>query len=209
GTDPDGDALTYAATGLPPGLAMSASGLIGGTLSYTTSGTYQVTVIATDARGAHGSATFTWTVAHVDRAPTITTVPDQSNNESDVVSLQVAAQDPDGDTLSYAASGLPWALVINSTTGLISGTLSDSSAGTYTVTVTVTDPGGQSTAGKFTWTVKHVDKTPSPAGAAKVRHAPSLSGGSIIAGSVQMMSPEHVVFNGGATITGNLFVPGL
>jgi hypothetical protein len=209
GTDPDGDALTYTATGLPSGLAMSASGLIGGTLGYTTAGTYQVTVTALDTKGARTSAAFTWTVADVDRAPTLSAISDQTNNEGDAVSFQLPAQDPDGDTLTYAANGMPWPLVVNSTTGLISGTLSSSSAGTYTVTVTVTDPGGLSATGTFVWTVKHVDNTPSPAGAAKVRHAPSLSGGSIVMGSLQMMSAENVVFNGGATITGNLFVPGL
>src|SRR5208337_4107316 len=50
---------------------------------------------------------------------------------------------PDGDPLSYDASGLPSGLVIDSNSGLISGTIDPSAAsGTaYSVTVTVTDPG--------------------------------------------------------------------
>ena len=56
-----GQALTYSATGLPAGLSVSStSGLISGT--PTTAGTYTVTVTATDGTGAHGSASFGWTV---------------------------------------------------------------------------------------------------------------------------------------------------
>ncbi|WP_237554668.1 MULTISPECIES: protease pro-enzyme activation domain-containing protein [unclassified Streptomyces] len=56
-----GQTLSYSATGLPPGLSISAtSGLISGT--PTTAGTYTVTVTAKDTTGASGSAAFTWTV---------------------------------------------------------------------------------------------------------------------------------------------------
>jgi len=56
-----GQTLTYSASGLPPGLSISAAGLISGT--PTTAGTYGVTVTATDATGASGTATFSWTVS--------------------------------------------------------------------------------------------------------------------------------------------------
>jgi putative Ig domain-containing protein len=57
-----GQTLTYSATGLPAGLSISSTtGLISGT--PTTAGTYSVTVTATDTTGAHGSATFTWTIS--------------------------------------------------------------------------------------------------------------------------------------------------
>jgi hypothetical protein len=56
-----GQTLTYTASGLPAGLSINASsGLISGT--PTASGTSTVTVTATDTTGAHGSASFTWTV---------------------------------------------------------------------------------------------------------------------------------------------------
>jgi putative Ig domain-containing protein len=55
-----GQTLTYSATGLPAGLSISTSGKITGT--PTTAGTNSVTVTATDTTGAHGSASFTWTI---------------------------------------------------------------------------------------------------------------------------------------------------
>ena len=67
--------------------------------------------------------------------------------------------DPDGETLTFAATGLPAGLAIDPATGLISGTLpADASQGgpngdgIYPVTVTVTDPDGQTTQVTFTFT---------------------------------------------------------
>ena len=57
-----GQSPQFAASGLPPGLSVSSSGLITGTIASTASGTYQVTVTATSASGAAGSVSFLWTV---------------------------------------------------------------------------------------------------------------------------------------------------
>jgi len=59
-TDSGGASLTFSATGLPPGLSISAAGLISG--SPSAAGTYPVTLTATDTTNASGSATFTFTV---------------------------------------------------------------------------------------------------------------------------------------------------
>jgi hypothetical protein len=59
-SDADGDVLTYSASGLPPGLWVSAtSGRISGT--PTTAGTYTVTARVSDGTSSR-SRTFTWTV---------------------------------------------------------------------------------------------------------------------------------------------------
>ena len=57
-----GQTLTYSATGLPPEWSISPAGLITG-LAITGTGTFNVTVTATDGTGASGSAAFTWTVS--------------------------------------------------------------------------------------------------------------------------------------------------
>jgi hypothetical protein len=76
-----------------------------------------------------------------------------------VVALQLLASDPDGEGLTYSATGLPSGLTVNAATGLISGTLSPASAGTYSVTATASD-GGVSSSQTFTWTVTHVNGEP-------------------------------------------------
>jgi hypothetical protein len=144
--------LTYSAGGLPSGLAINPStGLIAGTLADGASLTspYSVTVSASDG-SATSSQTFAWTVNQV----LLVTPADQINAPGDTVSLPITARDPDGDTLTYSASGLPMGLSINSTTGAISGTL-DSSAGNstpYSTTVTASD-GTHTASGTFNWTV--------------------------------------------------------
>ena len=89
--------------------------------------------------------------APVNQEPTIDAVADQTSQIGQSVSLQVAAQDSDGDTLTYSAAGLPAGLTINSATGLISGTVSN--AGANPVTVTVSDGNGGTAAVSFNWTV--------------------------------------------------------
>jgi concanavalin A-like lectin/glucanase superfamily protein/putative Ig domain-containing protein len=69
-----------------------------------------------------------------------------------VVTLPLAASDPDLDALTYSATGLPPGLTINAATGLISGTLSAASVGTYSVTVTASD-GVSTTSQTFAWTI--------------------------------------------------------
>ena len=60
--DNDGDALTYSATNLPPGVSINAStGVIGGTLAAASAGVRTVTVTVTDG-SATDTDTFVWTV---------------------------------------------------------------------------------------------------------------------------------------------------
>ncbi len=83
--------------------------------------------------------------------PTISPVENQTNQVGDSVSLQINANDSDGDTLSYSASGLPAGLNINSNTGVISGTLTTDAVST--INVTVDDGNSGSAQVTFTWTV--------------------------------------------------------
>jgi hypothetical protein len=65
GSDLDGDALTYGVTGLPASLTVNpTTGVIAGTLPFTSAGSYSVTATASDGR-LTSSQTFTWTVTDV------------------------------------------------------------------------------------------------------------------------------------------------
>jgi hypothetical protein len=144
-----GEALTYAATGLPAGLSIgSSSGLITGT--PTTAATSKVVVTAGDPSGAAGTASFSWVVDHP--GVTVTDPGNQSTVTGHAVSLQIHAVDSTtGQTLAYAATGLPAGLSVNASTGLVSGTVT--TVGSSSVTVTATDGKGDKGSASFTWAV--------------------------------------------------------
>ena len=105
-TDADADTISYSATGLPPGLSINtSSGLISGTVSSTASAgsPYAVSITATDGT-ANATDTFSWTITHPNQPPTITSVTiDQSAPKTnDVLTVTIAASDPDNDPLTYA-----------------------------------------------------------------------------------------------------------
>jgi uncharacterized delta-60 repeat protein len=162
-SDPDGDALTFKAAGLPPGLSVNpSSGLITGLLDYNSAGAYQVTVSVSDGALADGES-FVWTVTNTDRAPTLAALGDQTSAEGDAVSLLLSAADPDGDALNYGATGLPPGLSVNPSSGQIGGTLNFNSAGSYSVTVSVSD-GTLGEARTFNWMVNNTNRAPFAAG---------------------------------------------
>ena len=94
-------------------------------------------------------------LSSTNEAPVVTNPERQSNLEEEAVSLQIVANDPDGDNLTYEAEGLPGGLLLDSSTGLISGTLEEGVQGLFTVTLTVYDDGEPSagTITSFLWSV--------------------------------------------------------
>ena len=72
-----------------------------------------------------------------NRAPAVTDPGDQTDTVGDIVSLAISATDPDGDSLTFSATGLPNGLTINPSTGLISG--EPTTAGQFSVTVIADD----------------------------------------------------------------------
>jgi hypothetical protein len=85
-----------------------------------------------------------------NQPPMVTNPGNQSSVVGANVNLAIGASDPNGDTLSYSATGLPAGLSINAGTGVITGTVS--TTGASNVTVTVSDGKGGTTPTSFTWT---------------------------------------------------------
>jgi uncharacterized protein (TIGR03437 family) len=140
---------TFSASGLPPGLNISPGGNISGT--PTANGSYPVAVTVMDA--ANGQASRSYTL-NITSSLTITTpsLVNGSVGHSYFQTLNAV-----GGTIPYTftATGLPTPDLTVTPTGTtlvaqISGTPSVSSAGTYTVDVTVTDAKKVSATAEYT-----------------------------------------------------------
>ncbi|WP_353110612.1 Ig-like domain-containing protein [Salinisphaera dokdonensis] len=130
--------------------------------SRTTTISYQVS----DGNGGTDTATITVTVNGANDAPIVDTpLAAQASNDGDTVSVATADSftDVDGDPLTYSATNLPPGLSIDADTGVISGTIDNDAsvnvAQDYNVTVTATDPSGQSDSSDFVWTVSNLAPT--------------------------------------------------
>ncbi len=75
---------------------------------------------------------------------------DRMYNPGEVVDLQIDAFDPDGDALTYSISPLPTGVMLDATTGLLSGTADFT--GEVVTRITVTDNDGDADFQDLTWT---------------------------------------------------------
>jgi parallel beta-helix repeat protein len=106
-TDPDGDTITYSAQSLPTGATFSNQ-TFSWTLGYDQANTYNVTFVASDEHGAQSSPqTVTITVNNVNRPPVLAAIGNKSVSENSALSFSVSATDPDSDSITYLAEGLP------------------------------------------------------------------------------------------------------
>ncbi len=83
--------------------------------------------------------------------PALTNPGNQSATVEQSVSLQLRGSDPDGQAITYSATGLPPGLFVGTATGFVSG--APTTAGSYSVTARVHDGVLQSPAQTFTWSV--------------------------------------------------------
>lgn len=122
---------------LPPGLNLSsAGGLLSGT--PTAAGSYPFTVQIVDASGQTASKAVTLVIA---AAPSLTFAPDPGEVAVAYSQQPTVSGGTAPFTWAVTAGSLPAGVSINSATGLISGT--PTAAGTFSVTVAVTDSFGQ------------------------------------------------------------------
>ncbi|MEQ1752027.1 MAG: putative Ig domain-containing protein, partial [Prosthecobacter sp.] len=134
-TDADGDALTYAATGLPTGLTINAStGIISGT--PTVIGTYNVSASVTDNKSPSVTASFVWAINNVLQLQTPQSAAALVNTPVSFTAVSVGGVNPryrwnfgDGSTTSAYSS---LAVISRSYTA----------AGRYLVTLDATDDTG-------------------------------------------------------------------
>ncbi len=179
--DPDGDPLTYAASSSDPAVvSVSMDGSVAN-LVASAQGSATVSVTATDPGGL--SAHLDFAVSVPNRAPAAAgSVPDLSAPLGTTVAVDMEPYfvDPDGDTLTYAASSSDSAVVSVSMDGSVAN-VTGAARGSATVSVAATDPEGLSARLDFAVTV---------GGRATVRNRAPVAVGA---------APARFVFAGAAT----------
>jgi hypothetical protein len=127
-----------AGSSLPPGMTLSASGVLGGT--PTAAGSFGFTIRATDSAGAFGEQTFSLSI---NPPPTIGTLNLPGGGVGAPYNQTLTATGGTGAyTWSIAGGSLPPGLTLNSTSGVLSGTPTNS--GAFQATIRVTDAAGAS-----------------------------------------------------------------
>ena len=182
-SDPDGDLITVnEVNGAAGNVGTVVAGSNGGQFTINSDGSYSfdpnsefeglkagetqdtsINYTITDSEGGTASATLTVTVNGLNDTPTAGAIPAQSDMDADTITpidVSTVFSDPDGDTLTYTATGLPTGLMLDLNSGIISGTIDNSASqggpasdGVYSIDVTADDGNGGTVTTTFSWTV--------------------------------------------------------
>jgi len=142
-----GSPTSYTASPLPAGLVLNSStGAITGT--PTAAGVTSVVLTATNPTGTSSPVTVTTTIAVAGIVPVINSATAAPGTVGTAFTYDITAT---GSPTSYTASPLPAGLVLNSSTGAITGT--PTAAGVTAVVLTATNPTGTSSPVTVTTTI--------------------------------------------------------
>jgi hypothetical protein len=153
-TGGSGSGYTYTATGLPPGLSISTSGLLSGTPTSFAGSPYDVEVTVTDSSSETTTIDYSLTVY-----PALTITPQvlPSPTVGNSYTQQLISSGGSGPDYTFSSTALPPGLTL-SQSGLISGTPTALSGSVYTVTVTLTDGDDDTSSVVYVLTVKQISQ---------------------------------------------------
>ncbi len=148
--DPEGDAITYSASGLPAFATLTDLNDGTATLDIAPltadAGYYTITITVTDngLPNVSSQETFTLTVTNNTQAPVLAPIGGQTVVEGSALNLVFTASDAENQNITYSATGTNGFINLtdqNNGTALFDVTPTLGDAGIYQVTVTVTDDG--------------------------------------------------------------------
>ncbi|RLA23171.1 MAG: hypothetical protein DRQ61_04530 [Gammaproteobacteria bacterium] len=159
-TDPDlGDMLTYSLMQAPSGMSIDSNSGVISWLPVTT-GPADVDLIVTDSGGLTDRQIYLLRVngGDNDQPPTLAPIADQNTVAGQGIMLFAVGSDPESEVLRYGLSNAPTGMGINTGSGELAWTPALDQSGSFSATVTVTDPGGLSDSTSFNINV--LDETP-------------------------------------------------
>jgi RHS repeat-associated protein len=161
--DPDGDPVLWELVTGPQGMSLDAGrGTLRWVPEHDQTGSFVVTVRATDAYGASAEQTFTVSVSCVNQPPRISSVPVTTANANFVYAYAVRASDPNNDPLTFALDQSPAGMAFLPGTSIIRWVPTAAQVGPQAVTVRVTDRAGNVTTQTFTVIVEATAPNRSP-----------------------------------------------
>lgn len=168
--DNQDDTLTFSLGVFPDGMAIDPlTGEILWTPQPGQEGIHAVAVVVSDTRGGSTSQNYQLVVSEQNLAPVILTdsLPDATRGQA--YRYTIAAEDANGDELTFALVAGPSNMVIGAETGEIAWLPVQSQVGMHTVRIRVSDNGGMSAEAEFNLQVFSSDHAPS------ITSIPSLS----------------------------------
>jgi PKD repeat protein len=183
-SDPDKEdqgKLKYITEGLPDGAVFDeASQTLSWTPNYDQSGEYMVSFTVSDQEFSL-KQTVGITVSHVNRAPEIAGIGNQTVAETKSLNVSISASDADKEDsgkLTVSVTGLPAGALFDATTNVISWTPTYEQAGSFDgISVTATDPSGLKAEEVIEITVTNENRDPEISGpsSAEVEAGSNLS----------------------------------
>ena len=160
-TDVEGDTLTYSApAGLPSAASLDTStGAFSWTPGHTEAGTYEDIELQVSDGEDEDSEIISITVTDENGPPVFGSIGDQTVNENDPLAFTVTATDPDAETVTLSATGLPTGATFDTSTGAFAWTPTFSQVGTYPVRFEAS-AGAHSSDEEITITVTNVNRFP-------------------------------------------------
>lgn len=228
-TDADAEPVTLTVSGLPAFAAYASTGSGTGDITFSPAisdqGVYPIRVIAEDAHAGKDTLDFVLTV-NDNYVPVIAPVSNTQVNENESVVLNLSATDTDGNaSLVWSTANLPaFANLVSGANGAATLTLSPNfaQAGTYPVTLSVSDGAGGTGTTNFTITVVNVEPSTNkwyvnmqynqlPGGASPWNNVNGLTAGNNLKDqsgattpvSLQFMTTAWNAYSGGAVTNTN------
>lgn len=141
-SDPDGDELNFVVSNLPSWMRFnSATGSLSGTPQNSDAGVYSnIRIGVSDGALLTRLTTFSVTVISNNQTPVISGEPSAQVTAGEAYRFVAVASDPDGDALTFSISNLPSWASFSASTGVLSGTPSNTDAGLYSnIVISVSD----------------------------------------------------------------------
>lgn len=159
--DADGDPLNFGITNPPSWTSFNSStGELFGTPGVADVGIHgSITITVSDGEASDSLGPFSIEVigAATNTPPTVSGTPPSQVDAGSTYSFTPAANDVNGDTLTFSITNQPSWASFSTTTGTLSGTPADTDVGDYSnITITVSDGTDSATLGPFSITVNPV-----------------------------------------------------